>query len=244
MKKLDSLSTVLRLSIFGLLLFVTPANAADANVGLDIATSYIFRGATLNDSFVAQPHFDLSGIPAVKGLSFGSWANFDIEDDDSGSPEGGHFSEIDLYASYALPLNSNDYGISVGYSEYTYPRSVSDEDREINSALTIQAVPLSPVLTVNYGVDGAIEEQVYIDLSLGHRFELSSDMSMSVGALAAYLVQAKDSAADDGFSYAEVDASVAFGPIVGKIAYYFETDEDVMEVETDLLGQIGISVDF
>jgi len=61
-------------------------------VSLDIASAYVFRGATLNDGWVAQPALSVSPLP---GLSLGLWANLDLEDY-GGRLKDGQFSEVDL----------------------------------------------------------------------------------------------------------------------------------------------------
>ncbi|NKB23956.1 MAG: hypothetical protein GKR87_06180 [Kiritimatiellae bacterium] len=97
--------------------------AASAYMGVDFLSAYVFRGATINKNAVAQPYLEISELPNDVGLVLGVWGNFDIEDHNNGSTiqEDGHFSEVDLYASYVLPLNMDSATMSIGYTEYLYP---------------------------------------------------------------------------------------------------------------------------
>ena len=97
--------------------------AADATVGVDVNSAYVFRGVTLNEGFVAQPYLEVSGLP----IDIGVWGNFDIEDDDARSVDGGQFSETDFYGSYSLPVEEVD--VSIGYTEYTDNNGDLDADR-------------------------------------------------------------------------------------------------------------------
>ena len=69
--------------------------AADASLSVDVASAYVFRGATFNDGVVVQPGLELGGLG---GLSVGVWGNLDV-DDYSGRLAGGEFSELDIYGS-------------------------------------------------------------------------------------------------------------------------------------------------
>ena len=81
-------------------LLATGANAADATVGVDFASSYVTRGATMNEDPVAQPYLEISGMEiAGRAITVGTWANYDFMMDGAESDE---FSEIDYYASIDL----------------------------------------------------------------------------------------------------------------------------------------------
>ena len=221
---------------------------AETTVGLDIASAYIFRGTTINDSFVAQPSLEAVG----HGVTLGTWANLDLDDSDNGAYEAGNISEVDLYASYELPLGITNLSISTGYSEYTYPRAGGsvgadgttvepvDADSEFN--LVAEAnLPLSPTLGVYYGVDGAIDQSVYTEATIGYEKELPAGLTGTAGALIAYL---NPDEGEDGFSHAALSAGLEYGMFSVGITYFVETDDDVLVIDEDVLGTIGFSHDF
>ena len=85
-----------------------PALAADATVGLDLNSAYVWRGITFNDGAVLQPSVDVAH-PSGAGVNV--WGNMDL-DDYSGAVESGEFSEVDLTLYYAIPVEGWD--LSVG----------------------------------------------------------------------------------------------------------------------------------
>jgi uncharacterized protein (TIGR02001 family) len=211
------------------------ARAAEATVGLDVASAYVFRGVTFNDGLVAQPYVEVAGLP----VTFGVWANFDIDDYD-GALDDGQFSEVDLYASYDLPLGEDSpVSASVGYTEYLYPQG-TEADREIGLSVGLNA-PLSPAIGVYYGLDGGIEESIYADFSVGQDVELSEDAVLSLGAVVGYV---EPDVGESGFSHYEVSAGVAFGFISADITYIGEIDDDVLMTDTEVVGAIRTSFTF
>ena len=228
---------------------VSEVVAAEASVGADLASSYVFRGGTLNDGFVVQPYAE---VAVIEGLTIGTWANFDIDDDDANGIEGGHFSEIDLYVGYDLPLpEDSPVGLSVGYTEYTYPHAggtvnadgttvtAVDADREISLSTGLDTI-LAPSLGVFYGVDGGIDGDLYIEGSVSHEVEISEDVSGSVDATLGYL---DPDVGDSGFSHAKLGAGVSYGPATLSVAYIIETDDKVLVVDEEIVGTLGFGWD-
>lgn len=246
MKKMLGISSVIIAGVVG-------ASAADVDVGVDFASAYVFRGATLNDGFVAQPYLEASGIG---GFTIGTWSNFDLDDNAGGSPEGGNFSEVDYYLSYDLPIESDAVGVSVGYCEYMYPRAggsatVSadgtsadvtpvDADRELSLGLSFDA-PLSPEVGIYYGIDGGIDKALYIELGLGHEVELGEGVTGSIGGTLGFL---DPDSGDSGISFAGISLGVSYGFLSAGVQYIIETDKDVLSVDEDFVGTIGISGSF
>lgn len=219
--------------------------AADASAGIDVSSAYIFRGATLNDGLVAQPYLEVSGIP---GLTVGVWANYDIEDgldDTNGAPtvDGGNFSEIDLYVSYALPIDALD--ASVGYTEYTYPYGGGEADRELGLSLGMDAV-VSPSLGIYYGVDGAIESSLYVEAGLSSGFDLGDGLSLSLDAVLGY---SDPDEGESGFSHAQGSAGLGFAlsesaELSASVTYVMEMDDEVLTVDEEFVGTVGISYSY
>ena len=217
----------------------SPALAAEATVGADISSAYVFRGITLNDGVVAQPYLEVSGLP----VDLGVWGNIDIDDYD-GALDEGQFSEIDIYASYAIPVEGID--ASIGYTEYTYPQG-GEADREVGLSLGLD-LPLAPTVGVYYGLDGAVEENLYADFGIGHDFELAEGVSLSLGALIGYLYPEEG---EDGFHQYELSASFAWSFLTLGVTYIGQIDDDVLvDVEdgggydVEVVGTLGLSYGF
>jgi len=225
-------------------------HAAEATVGLDVASAYVFRGATFNENFVAQPYLEVGGLP----IDLGVWANFDLESDDARGYDDGQFSEVDIYASYALPIEAVD--VSIGYTEYLYPGSGGAElvdgeavdtqgesDREVSLSLGLADVLLAPALSLYYGIDGAIDENVYVQGDLSHEIALSEEVALSLGAAVGYL---DPESGEDGFSHYQVSASIGYDILSVGVAYIDTIDDDVLgdAYDVEFVGTVGVSYDF
>jgi uncharacterized protein (TIGR02001 family) len=237
---------------------MSAVEAAEASAGVDVASAYVFRGVTFNDGLVAQPYLEVSGLP----IDLGVWANFDIDDYD-GAANDGQFSEIDLYASYAVPIEAFD--LSIGYTEYTYPGSGGDpevtlgamgeaeaegtfgeSDREVSVSAGLD-VPLAPSVGVYYGLDGGIEDDMYVEASVGHDIEMD-EVSLSLGATVGYVNPDADDA-EDGFSHYTVSASLSYAMLSAGVTYIGQIDDDVLPdgpgaYDAEVVGTIGIAYDF
>jgi hypothetical protein len=209
--------------------------AAEATVGVDVSSAYVFRGVTFNDGFVAQPYLEVSGLP----IDLGVWGNFDIDDYD-GAVDDGQFSEIDIYAAYALPVEEVD--ISLGYTEYTYPQG-AEADREISLSFGLD-LPLAPALGVYYGLDGGIDGNIYVDASVGHEMELAEGVGLSLGALIAYL---EPDEGESGFHQYELSAALSYDIVSLGVTYYGQVDDDVLTddaYDVEVVGTLGVSHSF
>ena len=222
------------------------ASGAEVSATLDVASAYVFRGATFNDGVVVQPGMEVCGFPVVEGLAVGVWGNLDIDDYD-GAVADGQFSEIDLYASYDIPLPTEVLGLSVGYCEYTYPSGGGDADREVSIGLGL-GIPLSPSVSINYGVDGGIEETLYVKLGIEHEQEVTEDLGLSASAAVGYVVP---ETGDSGFSHYVVTVGAGYSVVSASISYIGQIDDDVLpDVEdggaydADVVGMIGVGLDF
>ena len=106
------------------------AHEADATVGMDVASAYVFRGNTLNDGPVVQPALSVGNFKLNEEitlpLTLGVWANMDIGSYNH-TLDAGEFSEVDFTACYALPKVIDKLGWSVGYIEYMYPGGADDD---------------------------------------------------------------------------------------------------------------------
>lgn len=217
------------------------SQAAEVTVGGDFASAYVFRGVTFNDGPVFQPYVDVAGLPgAFAGLEFGVWGNLDIDDFDD-TLESGQFSEIDLYASYALPIEAVD--ASVSYTEYTYPGAEGDADREIGLSLGLDAI-LAPYVAVYYGVDGGIDQDLYAEAGIGYEVELAEGVGLALGGLIGFL---EPDEGDSGLHQYELSASLSYGILSAGVAYIGQIDDDVLTDEAydvEVVGIIGASYSF
>ncbi|HMP72270.1 MAG TPA: TorF family putative porin [Kiritimatiellia bacterium] len=211
------------------------ALAAEATVGVDVSSAYVFRGATFNDGFVAQPYLDVSGLP----IDIGVWGNLDIDDYDD-SLNSGEFSEINIYASYTIPVEGVD--ASIGYTEYIYPGAELEADREVSLSLGLD-VPLAPSVGIYYGLDGGIKKNIYVEAGLGHDIELDEGISLSLGAAVGYL---NPDEGESGFSHWQVSAALNYDFISLGVTYVDTIDKDVLgdAYDVEVIGTLSLSYSF
>lgn len=216
------------LTVFGLGGF-NLCRGADVSVGVDVASAYVFRGITLNDSLVVQPSLTITPESALTQLGGedvtilgGVWGNFDV-DDYEGALEKGEFSELDLFLSAAVPL-SRYVVAETTYTEFVYPGG-AHSDRELLVACTGRTF-LSPKLTVAYGVDGAIEDDLYYELGIGHVIEFPNSLAVvTLGADVGYMDLEGGGAA---FSHYDLKTAILYGPLSVGVTYIGQIDEDVL----------------
>lgn len=214
-----------RRAVMGAVLLVAGmAGAADVELTGDVASAYVFRGATLNDGPVFQPALNIGGLKAGEKdipLTLGAWGNLDM-DDYGGRLSRGEFSEIDLYADLALPSPHEALGWTAGYIEYVYPGGAG-ADREFNLALSLDA-PLAPSLTASYGTGGAVDGNWFLEAGVGHEVDWGwATLSLGAGATWA---DPKEGAG--GFSYASGTVGLSRGPFHAAVTYIGQLDDDVL----------------
>jgi hypothetical protein len=226
------------------------ANAGDltASAGLDLNTAYIFRGETVNDDVNLNPTM---GVDLGSGLSVGTWANFNTDSSD--------FDEVDLTAGYALPMGENaPVGVSLGYTEYLYPNKsgvnaegantgATAADREVGIVAAYSGgTILQPSLGVYLGIDGDIDEQVYLELTSGYTVALSEDLSLDLGATLGYIADGGLANGETGLSHLTLSAGTGvetgFGTANIGVSYIVETDDKVLTVDEDLFLTVGIAL--
>ena len=232
------------------------SQAADVEIGVDFASSYVFRGFTINDSWVAQPYMEVGGFPHDIGLTLGVWGNFDLEEDSTGAYDSGNFSEIDLYGSYELPLGIEDFSTSLGYTSYTFPNSEGriirgattegdsvegvDADREANLVFE-WGVPAAPELGIYYGFDGALKKSLYIEGAVSHEESFENGLTGSAGAKLGYL---SPDEGPDGLAHLTLDAGIGYKWLKATVYWIVETDSDVVPVDKEFVGALGASYSF
>ena len=85
------------------------ANAQSFDTGVDLYSTYIFRGVAFSGPSI-QPYVEFS----TGGFSIGAWGSQGIDGLASEGSLG--FQEMDLYAAYEF-----DFGLSIGLTDYYYP---------------------------------------------------------------------------------------------------------------------------
>lgn len=84
-------------------------NAQSFDTGVDLYSTYIFRGVAFSGPSI-QPYVEFS----TGGFSIGAWGSQGIDGLASEGSLG--FQEMDLYAAYEF-----DFGLSIGLTDYYYP---------------------------------------------------------------------------------------------------------------------------
>jgi len=170
-------------SVLLLITFIPSVNAQEDeeaskwNAGLDIYSSYIWRGS----KFGTGPAFQPSVKFTTGGLTVGVWGSFDAAG----------YTEADPYISYSFP-----FGLSLGITDYYYPTHAdstgamtgsdfSDFDKattyhalEINGGYTFKGLSLSANYILNES-GGALSSGGDLYFQAGYAF---SNFNISVGA--------------------------------------------------------------
>jgi uncharacterized protein (TIGR02001 family) len=236
----------------------TGAMAAEATIGVDFASSYIFRGVTFNDEPVMQPYLEVTGLEiAGKAITVGTWANYDFSSTGESS-ESGEFTEVDFYASIDLGA-----GFGLGYCQYTYP-SVSngdaysvetspvDSDKEMSMSYGTEVAGVELSAAAYYMVGGAYAESVYLEMGAGYGVDISEDLSVSFGAtIGCQAVAADDAEADteEGFSNYTLTTGLAYAlsettELTTSLTYVGAIDNEVIDVDKEFLAVVGVSHSF
>jgi hypothetical protein len=231
--------------------------AVSLNLGLDVASAYVWRGETLSAGPVMQPAMEvtLAAVPVTVGV----WGNIEMEGK-NGEANAGQFSEVDLYGSYTFSLDP--VALSLGYLEYTYPGvggdvalltqedgAVSGEagfgesDREVS--VTAEAdVLFAPALSVSYGLGGSVAGDLYAELGLSREMEVGGDLTVCLTATLGY--RASDEG-PSGLSCWTAGAGASYGIVRGGVTYVGRLDRDVLtdeQYDVDFYGTLGVGGEF
>lgn len=101
---------IITASFLLLLAFSPKVNAQEWSTGLDIYSSYIWRGAKFGSGPAFQPSVEFS----AGGLAIGAWGSFNASTDEA--------AEADLYASYGFDLGETG-SLSFTLTDYYFPGS-------------------------------------------------------------------------------------------------------------------------
>ena len=181
--------------------------------GVDYASAYIFRGATVHDDAALQPSMDTS----VLWLDIGADA----------------FEEVDFFVGYDVTEIAG-IAISVGLCEYIYTAGEADTEASVYLDYSIAGVDLSAAL--NKTMDGAMGDYTIFGASYG--FDISADIAGSLS----YEVGSLDDGTSDEEAYSAVTIAAdvgTIGPVDVGVSYTtindgaiagYVTEDDVLVV--------------
>ncbi len=106
MKKIFTITA----SVLMLITFIPNAKAQEWSTGVDIYSSYIWRGAKFGTGAAFQPSVEFS----AGGFAIGAWGSFSTGADEA--------AEADLYAGYSFELGESS-SLSFTLTDYYFPGS-------------------------------------------------------------------------------------------------------------------------
>ncbi|MCE9614393.1 MAG: hypothetical protein K8T26_08960 [Lentisphaerae bacterium] len=214
--------------------------AATAAAGVDVVSAYVFRGATVNDEVNVQP--TLEG--AFYGVTLGTWGNLNTDSS--------QFDEIDYYASYSLPLGKCPVGLSVGYTEYTYPTATDEEgagleaDREANVVASYDLAlcdqtTLSTSVGGYFGIEGPyLDQGIHLEAASSLEYAVNDDVALNGGASVG--AEVGDNYEEHGVSYVQLSAGASYSALSAAINYVIETDDEIVAVDEEWFGSVGVTL--
>ncbi len=218
--------------------------SAETSATFDFASAYVFRGVTYNEDFVFQPGLEATGlgIPEEFGaVTLGAWANYDLDDYDGYINNKYQFSEVDLYASYSLPLQTEGLDIFVGYVEYAYPTSTALDDKEANAGVTFESEGFSIGATAFGGVGATNKKDGYYEGMVGYSLPMKEGAEIGVEGVVGFL---DDREGETGWSHYNVTASGSLPlsevwSLGASVTYVGQIDDEVLvdaDIDTGLVG--------
>ncbi len=235
----------------------TTASAADVTIGADVASSYVWRGITLNSDAVVQPSI---AVEHDSGLAIEVWSNFDLGDDD-GAFVKREFSEIDFDVSYTVDFDM--VSLTIGYIEYTFPAAGGIVDEETGESFVVTADREGYISVGAEVVDGlsldltayqnfASSDGTYIVLGAEYGLEVADGLSLALNGSIAYGGEAATAGGKSGMhdyliglvAEYEVQDGLSVSAFVN---YVGSLDSDVLPdeaVREDVFGGIGVYYSF
>lgn len=221
-------------AIMALVVAVAPAIAADASASLDVNSAYVFRGVERSDELAVHPTVAVNS----GSLSITTWAWWDT---DAASET--DFAEVDLSVAYALPVEA--VGLSIGWTEYLYTDGTAS-DREISLSISELDLPLSPVVSIAVGLEGAKDSDLYVNLAVSHEMPVG-DSSLTITAAAGWMDD--DSTGESGTADGSVNATLSMSvsestTVSAQIEYNTTLSDDVIPDTAafdDVWGGVSVS---
>ena len=167
---------------------VAVASVASANEGgleveggayIGTFDKYLWRGFDLSGGEpVAQGGVDLSAA----GFTLSFWSNMQLKNDTAEGYSAGELNETDVIIDYSFDFCDMAWG-SVG--NIFYALSDAEDTNEAYFAAGLNTI-LSPSLTVYWDWDKAEEDGLFYTLAVGHDFDVTDVISVSLSASAGY----------------------------------------------------------
>lgn len=161
------------------------AIGADASVGIDANSAYVWRGLTLNDGAVVQPWVEVSH---PQGFGVYLWANIDASDY-GGARKEGEVSEVDFILFYGGEVGPVELGVD--YTEYLCPHQTGEEGgaqagtREVGANAAMELLSgLTTRIMVYYDVDEV--KGLYSALGLTYGIEATEAFNLELATSAGY----------------------------------------------------------
>ncbi|MFW7380815.1 MAG: TorF family putative porin [Oligoflexus sp.] len=183
------------------------------SVNVDYASSYIFRGQTVNRRATIQP---AASLMVGEQAELGAWGNFPIEREREELEQ-----EVDLYFRYTIPVGLANF--VVGAIEYIYPEDDIDNDREIELAIGLDTI-LNPTLTAFFGVAGGVENSQYLQFDLSQDILEMNAVSVNLGGAMGYV---RPEEGDEGLSYGLISLAANYAILSASANWLLETDEQI-----------------
>lgn len=150
---------VYALIVLVVLIVTSVSVKAQFSTGVDLYSSYVWRGAKFGSGPAIQPYVDYT----VGGLSVGAWGSVCASDNEG--------YEMDLYASYGF-----DFGLTIAVSDYYFGGEYFDGTMHyIEPALSFEAGDFSVTGAYMLG-DGVADAYAELGYTLG-----SVDLTLGAG---------------------------------------------------------------
>jgi len=176
---------------------VSPHVSGTASVGF--FSNYVWRGQKLSNSYVIQPSIGIT----YKGFGANIWSNIDSDYDDKVE-----HTETDFTVDYSFSIEK--FSFDVGYIYYGLEGAEDTQEFYLSAGYDML---LNPTVTIYYDFDEG--EGGFIVASVSHSFELTSDISLDLGASASYNLRNKvmgyDSNGDEFSNFYNGELSASMG---------------------------------
>lgn len=216
-----------------------PVAAVTTTISGEMASARVFRGATLHDDWILQSGVRLHGFPRPAGAGILAEVPFSSQPPDFRS---GQFSRLELHADYQLPALAGGLIPVIGVREFIYPVTGSPADREVFMTFTLDRF-CAPALALNYGLDGALQRELYAEISLGNTWDAAPTF-IDLSAGAAFRDNNRDRR---GFSHAWVSAGLSRPVLFLSLSAIHRISDRLLpddRYQVRLVGRIGAAVEF
>ncbi|MFW6413789.1 MAG: TorF family putative porin [Verrucomicrobiota bacterium] len=142
--------------------------------GVDVVSEYVWRGQLLTDDPVMQPYAEISS----HGLTLNVWGSVDMTDINERGDHDYRLQEMDYTLSYGF-TPADGLEMETGLIYYDFPGTAFSSTSEGFVSATLTDLPLTPWASLYYDFDEV--EGFYADVGVGHEFELTDKLALSLG---------------------------------------------------------------